>query len=198
MLARSTRSWQLTASLCLGSSIVLMAVATAMGADSAPADKSPAKAATAPANKAPLTPQQQERIKERDKLFQQSLKLREERTLDDAIAADEKVLAIDREVLGNEHGDTLASLCDQAELRQQNGDCDGARRLFEEALMTKSRLYGKDAWQVVDARLDHADVDVWSKLKPEDRKALDRCVDLTNQVGELMDQGNARAARAAC
>ena len=138
--------------------------------------------------------QSQTRLKDRDSLFQQSLKLRDAGKLEEAIAADEQTLAIDREVLGNEHDDTLASLSDQADLRQQKGDYAGARKLLEEVVDTKTRLLGKNAWQVTDARLALADTSIWEKLEPADRQALNHCVDLTNTVGQLMDQGKGRAA----
>src|SRR5579871_3113347 len=63
----------------------------------------------APAPK-PLTPEQNEKLKERDRLAKESNDLAPARKPSEAIVAAAKKLAIERDVLGNLHEDTLKSL----------------------------------------------------------------------------------------
>ena len=68
-----------------------------------------AAAAEPPAEK-PLTTVEQQRLKERDQYSDESAKLEKEGKLPEAIAAGEKMLAVEREVLGNDHADVAGSL----------------------------------------------------------------------------------------
>ena len=144
---------------------------------------------------APLTPEQRKtRLKEQDRLDKESTKLRNAGKFDEAIAAAEKMLVIEREVYGNDYPDTASYVSWLAMLHLEKGDFADARKLCEEVLATQTRLFGKDSWQVTDARLALGDVAVWTKLKPEDRQSLVHCDVLANQVRHLCMDGNAASA----
>jgi CHAT domain-containing protein/Tfp pilus assembly protein PilF len=163
---------------------------SATSADDATATPPPA-AATA----AQLTPaQRQERLKERDRIRQEAKQLYLAGKYDEAIAAAEKSLAIEREVLGGDHPDAIGSLQNLAILHQAKGDFTGARALGEELLAAKTKLMGKDHWQVTNARLDLAEADVFARLTPEDRQALSHCDELSGKAMKLASKGGAEQA----
>src|ERR1700693_1768097 len=58
----------------------------------------------------PLTPEQRARLKERDRYGAETRKLDAEGKVEEAIAAIEKVLAIEREVFGDAHDEVAGSL----------------------------------------------------------------------------------------
>src|SRR5262245_30491306 len=66
--------------------------------------------AETPPKPPPLTAAQKERLKERDRYGAETQKLRQAGKLPEAIAAALKMLAIEREVLGNVHEDVAGSL----------------------------------------------------------------------------------------
>ena len=67
----------------------------------------------------PLTAAQQQRLKERDHYSEESDALLGEGKLPEAIAAAEKMLAIEQEVLGNNHLDVAGSLERLADMHEQ-------------------------------------------------------------------------------
>src|SRR5437867_3327547 len=82
----------------------------------------------------PLTAAQKERLKERDKYGELTAKYRKEGKLPEAIAAAEKMLAIEREVFGNFHEDVAGSLEQLAEMHEQREDFAAARKARQEVL----------------------------------------------------------------
>src|SRR6185295_9275882 len=82
----------------------------------------PALLAQSPA----LTPQQQERLKERDGYSKLATQRQKEGKYADAVQAVEKMLAIEREVLGNEHKDVVQSLKLLADLHEILGSFERA------------------------------------------------------------------------
>ena len=141
-----------------------------------------------------MTAAQQQRLKERDHYSEASAKLRKEGKLPEAIATAEKMLAIEREVFGNDHLDVAGSLERLAKMHEEREEFAVARKQREEMLAIKVKLFGKDRWQVTDARLALADVDVLAGLKPEDRKALAHCGELLDNVRELRAKRDYNAA----
>jgi CHAT domain-containing protein/Tfp pilus assembly protein PilF len=153
-----------------------------------------ATAAAEPSAEKPLTALEQQRLKERDRYSDESAKLEKEGKLPEAIAASEKMLAIEREMFGNDHADVAGSLGRLARMQQNEDNFEAARQLRREALAIKEKLFGKDSWKVTDARLALADVDIWAKLKPEDRNALAHCDELLDEVDALTSKHDYKAA----
>jgi hypothetical protein len=116
-------------------------VAGAAGADS-PAPKP-----------VPLTKEQQEKLQERDRFQKGAEKLRAEGKLAEAMVAAEKMLAIERDVLGSTHPDVAGSLEFLAEMHEALEEFTPARRLRQEVLAIQTKLLGADHWQVTNARL---------------------------------------------
>lgn len=157
--------------------------------------KSDVKTTLAAATVAQLTPaQKQERLKERDRYRGEAKQLFLAGKLRLAIAPAEKSLAIEQEVLGNDHPDTIGSLQNLARMRQESGDFALAHALFEEALEGKTRALGKDHWQVTDARLDLTEADIWARLKPEERDGIVRSFSSLNEAGQLVTKGDVKSA----
>ncbi len=86
------------------------------------ADSSDPSTANVPAANKPLTPQQHQRLKERDELDSQASALLAKGKFDDAVAASKKALAVDREVLGDEHRESFDAMQLVVRLMALNGD----------------------------------------------------------------------------
>ena len=114
----------------------------------------------------PLTAEQRERLRERDRLAAESIKLWNAGKKAEAIAALKKQLAIEREVLGANHQDVIKSqheldhslevLADEHDEHEQ---FDAARKVRREVLALRQALYEDKHWRVTDARLDLADTE---------------------------------------
>src|SRR5881394_3003085 len=73
-----------------------------------------------------------DRLKEREQFQAQAEKLRAADKLAEAVAAAEKMLAIEREVLGRDHPDTVGSLDFLADLQEDRDDLAAARPYRQE------------------------------------------------------------------
>jgi len=102
----------------------------------------------------PLTPEQQQRLKERDRYDQESADLEKANKLPQAIAAAEKMLAIEREVFGDVHPEVVGSLQLLARVNEALEDFTAAEKHLNEIVGLQTKLYGATSWQVVDARQD--------------------------------------------
>ncbi len=134
-----------------------------------------------------LTRPQQEQLKERVKFEQQMYELRDAGRFDEAIVAAEKMLSIERAILGIDHPDALASLADLAWLHAAQGDFATARKLREEVLAAKIKQLGKDHWQTIDARLAVEKTALLEKLGPAQRGQLKEADRLTADASKLYD-----------
>jgi CHAT domain-containing protein/tetratricopeptide (TPR) repeat protein len=139
-------------------------------------------AAEAPADKQP-TPE--ERLKERNRYNAEARKLETEGRRAEAIAAVEKALAIERDVLGNQHADVAGSLRWLCEVRAEQGDFVGARQAGEECLAIETRRVGAGHWQTLDARLALKDVDLLERLTPAQRQRLAEATVALHRIDQL-------------
>ncbi|HEX4000501.1 MAG TPA: tetratricopeptide repeat protein [Pirellulales bacterium] len=137
-----------------------------------------------------LTPDQQEQLKRRDELDRETNQLRNAGKIDEAIAAAEKMLAIERTVLGSDSGDALGSLDELARLHELKDDFVVARKLRQEVLTTKAKHLGKDHWQVVDARLALEQTSLLEKLSSEQRGQLQQAERLMEASEKLYGAGH--------
>jgi tetratricopeptide (TPR) repeat protein len=147
-----------------------------------------------PAKPAPLTQEQQNRLKERDRLQKEAEKLTAEGKLTEAIAAAQKMLAIEQEVLGNFHPDAVGSLQFLAELHEAREDFAAARNARREVLAIQTKLRGADHWQVIDARIALEDVERLARMEPADRRRRTEAEHLNRLVIQLYQQGKTREA----
>jgi CHAT domain-containing protein/tetratricopeptide (TPR) repeat protein len=142
----------------------------------------------------PLTKEQQERLRERDRLRKEADQLWVTGKRAEAIAIGAKGLAIEREVFGNLHPDVVRSLQDLASRQTELEDFPAARQARQEALAILVKLLGPEHWRVADARIALEGVERLARLGPADRRRLQEAFGLTLQAVDLMRQGRVRAA----
>jgi CHAT domain-containing protein len=144
----------------------------------------------------PKSPAQQERLKERDRCRAEMRKQSQAGNLAEAVAAAEKVLAIERAVLGSEHADVVNSLKTLATLHERREDFPAARKARQEVLAMETKRHGAADWRVTDARLALEEVDRRARLDPVSRRLLQQADARRSQVGRLYGQGRFREAAA--
>ena len=136
-----------------------------------------------------LTPPQRAKLKERDRLWQQAIRLRDSGKIDEAIAAAQKMLAIEREVLGNDHYQVAVSLAFLAALLETREDFPAARKARDETLAITTKEFGKDHWHAVDSRLALDNLSLLEKLDHDQRRQLDEATKLNAKVIKLLNSG---------
>jgi CHAT domain-containing protein/Tfp pilus assembly protein PilF len=136
----------------------------------------------------------QERLKERDRLRAEGNRLLKQGKLAEVIPVVEKVLAIERAVLGKTHADVADSLEFLAELHKEREDFAAARTARQEVLALRRQLHGGGHWRVTDAQLALADVERLATMKPAQRRRLKEAEGLNAQVEALFQQGKFREA----
>jgi hypothetical protein len=109
-------------------------------------------------------------LKERDRLRNETQRLRREGKLAEAIAAAEAVLAIEQKVLSADHPDVADSLGWLAALNLARDDFAAARAARQDALRILRERFGEAHWKVTDARLALEDVDARASLTVEDQQ----------------------------
>src|SRR5262249_27477903 len=125
-----------------------------------------------------LTAAQQQRLRERDRLYEAATDLSRRGKLAEAIATGEQMLAIERAAYGNYHDEGPASPPFLAELHVFRGDLARAGQARREALAVKAKLYGEKHWQTAEARYHVNFVARLSRLSPEQRRRLWKAQDL--------------------
>ncbi len=97
-----------------------------------------------------------------------------EGNLEVAIAAAEAMLAIERQIYGNEHAEVAYTLRWLGERYIEIEDFESARTAQQEQIRILAKLHGRLHWRVIDARWALRHVDVVAKLSAPDRAALVR------------------------
>ena len=105
-------------------------------------------------------------LKERDRLWDQTHKLRAAGKHAEAIAAAEAMLAIERKVLPAGHADLAVSLDLLAGMYSEREDFAAAKVARQQALEVLRKRYGETHWKVTDARLALEDVDRRAGMTP--------------------------------
>jgi CHAT domain-containing protein/tetratricopeptide (TPR) repeat protein len=137
----------------------------------------------------PLTKEQQDKLEERDRLEKEVQKLWPEGKRVEAIAATQRMLAIEREVRGAFHPNVAGLLDLLAEMQAAVGDFPSARNARRELIAIQTKRLGAQHWQVTDARLALDDVERLARMEPSVRRQLQDAVTLGEQVGQLYLQG---------
>src|SRR4051794_668126 len=89
---------------------------------------------------APLTREQQEQLKERDRLWQEARKLEAEGKLAEALAAAHKKLVIEREVFGTAHKEVAETLQFLCEMHERRGEFPVAHKGRQAVLAIQTKL----------------------------------------------------------
>jgi tetratricopeptide (TPR) repeat protein len=143
---------------------------------------------------AALTPEQLERLKECDRLAAEAQKHDQQGRFGQMVAAWEKKLAIEREVLGREHPVVLQSLTALASMNEFRDDFKAARDARLEVLRQSTKRYGDKDWRVTDARLALQDLDQLSRLDIASRQRLREAAALNTRAVGLYQQGRVQEA----
>jgi tetratricopeptide (TPR) repeat protein len=153
-----------------------------------------ALAAQAAAPPAELTKGQKAKLAQRDRLEKSLPDLVQKGQNDKAVETAERIVALEREVLGETDGRVVASLQRLAGWREALGQYVKAIRVRQEIVRLQERRLGKDHWQTTDARLDLQDSRRLAAMSPEDRTAfLQARADHARAV-QLHQQGKFRQA----
>jgi tetratricopeptide (TPR) repeat protein len=151
-------------------------------------------AAQAAAPPAELTREQKAKLAQRDRLVESLPDLVRKGHGNRALEAAERIVALEKEVLGETDGRVIASLQRLAQGREALGQYVKAIRLRKEVVRLLEKGLGKDHWQTTDARLALQDSRRLAGLSPEDRAALLQAVADTYRAVQLHQQGRSREA----
>jgi hypothetical protein len=136
-----------------------------------------------------LTPEQTARLQERNKVWGEAARAWRAGEAKKAIAALEKVLAVNADVLGPWHGVTATTALDLANMHQAIADWPGEAKYRAMVLEAQRRLNGNGHWKAIDARLALAEALAQAKRAPAQRDALRRAQALNGQAMALMRAG---------
>src|SRR5262245_39474878 len=141
-----------------------------------------------------LTAEQKEKLKERDRLVPQIRKLRGEGKLEDAAGLLEKMLALEKSIFGEARDEIAESLAWLSEVQVERRNVPAARAASAAALKICLKLHGDKHWRTADARVALADVDLLSKLTPQDIERLQNAKALEQQADRLHEKLQYREA----
>jgi hypothetical protein len=134
----------------------------------------PAPSAALADEPAPLTDEQRQEFQaEAARLWKEAQAFDKEGKLTEALAAGEKMLVADRRLLGDQHKDIAFDLEWLATCSQRLENFDAAKKYREQVIAIKSRLLGKDHWQVTEARWALHHTELLASLPTEKRRQLD-------------------------
>jgi CHAT domain-containing protein len=126
---------------------------------------------------------------ELDKQFKEALEFNSQGKFAEAISAAKKVIELQRQLTGEvEFNGTLWQWI--ATRYERLDDFGAAKQAYEQALALKTRLFGNDHWQVLDARLSLANVDLLARLPDAARARLREADALLQNVYSLDGQGS--------
>ena len=121
-------------------------------------------------------------LKERDRLWDQTQKLRAAGKTAEAIAAAEAMLAIERKVLPAGHPDLVVSLNWLADLHLEREDFAASKTARMEVLEILRKRHGETHWKVTDARRALEDVELRARMTRDQRQSLAEADRLNREV----------------
>jgi len=145
--------------------------------------------ATASADEEPDDVARAARIQQRDASWQEALRLRDAGETSAAIGKAEQVLAIERDLFGDVHGEVVGTLELLAELHTVAENLAAAKDARAKVLAIVTNLHGDADWRVMDARWALKDVERFARLSADERRELERAAVLNGQVVQLLQQG---------
>ena len=141
-----------------------------------------------------LSPEQQGRLKERGRLWQENLTLQAVGKMGEARNVVAQALAIDRELAAVRPAQLADTLQELARLCALESDFGAAREAADECLQLRRKLLGESHYQVIDARMVLADVELQRGLTSQQRQQLAEAYGLTARFDKLCE--HARYAEA--
>lgn len=142
------------------------------------------------------TPEQIARLNDTSALTKESLEFFRQGKLEEACTVYEKVVQIYREAFGPTSDKLLVPLHSLASIREQQPNFAKARPLREERLKICEKVYGRDDWRTVDARLAVKLLDRLEQLSVEECQQLAEAQRLNLQGLQLQKAGKTREALA--
>jgi CHAT domain-containing protein/tetratricopeptide (TPR) repeat protein len=151
-------------------------------------------AAQAAAPPAELTKEQKQKLAQSDRLEKSLPVLVQKGHRDKAVETAERIVALEKEVLGETDGRVIASLQRLARGREWLGQYVKAIRVRKEVVRLQEKRLGQDHWQITDARLALQDSRRLAGISPEDRAALLQAQAENGRVVQLHQEGKSREA----
>ena len=138
----------------------------------------------------PLTADERQAVQaEAKRLWSEAHRLGQEGKLSESIAAAEKMLAVDRQLLGNVHGDIAFDLGWLAERYEWLEKFVAAKNHRAEALAIQTARLGKEHWEVINARWAIQTTDLLAALSANQRRQLDSARGQDREVLRLYGAG---------
>jgi CHAT domain-containing protein/Tfp pilus assembly protein PilF len=128
-------------------------------------------------------------LKEREKLAAQVDELRRAGKLDEALAAAERSLELERRAEGKDNSREAEALSRLAELHEFQGDWDRALARTKEALAVREQVDGKERWRTADARLAVAFAEKVAGMKALERAKVQAALRKEEESAPLIAQG---------
>jgi len=136
----------------------------------------------------------QEPVPERDRLIRQAEELRQAGKLDEAVAAAERALELERRAGGEASPREAEALARLAELHELRGDWVEAVGRRKEALAIRVQVDGKEHWRTADTRLALAFAEKVAGLGQADRARLGGALRREQEAARLEEQGKCAEA----
>jgi CHAT domain-containing protein/Tfp pilus assembly protein PilF len=136
-----------------------------------------------------LTPEQAAKLKERDVLGVRAQRLHGEGKLPEAIEVANQILAIERDLFGEEHAEIAGTHGWMAEIHEAAKDFAAAEKSRKAALDLLTKLHGVGDWRVTDARLALQHTRLLAGLDHTERKELGRAAALEQRFSALYSAG---------
>lgn len=131
----------------------------------------------------------QERLNEARKSWKESHDLAENGKLDEAVGAARKVIAIEREVFGEEHEELTTSLEWLAQLDVRRGDLAAACQTRRLLLTLQRKLYGAEHWRATDTRLALADLERQAAFSRDERQMFNQATQRQEELIAATQEG---------
>jgi CHAT domain-containing protein/Tfp pilus assembly protein PilF len=142
----------------------------------------------------PLTKEQQEKLKERDRLYQEVDRLLGNKQVEEGMALAEKALALTRQLRGEHHPEALILCQALAGLYEKQENLPAAKKHRQQVLAIQTKLHGRGHWEVTDARLALEHVELLARLDAKERALLQEAAALNQRISQLRNAGQRREA----
>jgi CHAT domain-containing protein len=130
----------------------------------------------------------------RDRWFQRGLEHHSAGRMDEALAAVQKALALERAVFGRVEAASLGWLSSQARLQEQREQFAGALEARRELWLRQNQEHGPDDWRTIEARLDLEDCRQLARLDERQRRQLQQAEQWNQRVFRLWQKGRSKEA----
>jgi len=144
-----------------------------------------------PADREPQLTVEQRQVHEAEaqRLWEEAQHLHKEGKIKESVAARLQMLSVVRRLSGRFHEDVALVLDVLALQYEDQKEFAAAKSAREESLDIKTRVLGKNHWQVTEARVALQYVDILRGLSEEGRRALEDAALLSAKVLNLKDKG---------